>query len=207
MKTWVALWAGAGMLLLAAAILDPKKRRGARWMASAALVPPCAVCWLGMDFSPSFTLIFLTIGLCTACLAECLERLAAGRHPALSGVASGLFALEYLWAIPAVCIYAAGDDLFDRCLLGAVAGGLVLALVLQRRDPRVPAFLMAWLCWGVVVFTALCGVNSVALLPCAAGLGLMLAGRRWQPAAATRKILFFAGALLTAWFAALPGLL
>lgn len=171
-----------------------------------ALIPPCAVCWLGMDFSPSFTLIFLTIGLCTACLAECLERLAGGRHPALSGVASGLFALGYLWAIPAVCIYAAGDDLFNRCLLGAVLGGLVMALVLQRRDPRVFPFLMAWLCWGVVVFTALCGVNSVALLPCAAGLALMLASRCRQAAAGTREILFWAGTLLTAWFAVLPGL-
>lgn len=208
MKNWVVIWLTVGILLLAAGkILRRKSGIAARLAAGTALIAPCAVCWLGMDFSPSFTMIFVTIGLCLVCLAEFAARLPWGGHPAFSMAVSFVFVLGYLWVFPAVCIYAAGDDLFNLCVPLAALIGLLMAIFQQRKDSRVPPLLAAWLCWSAVAFTALCGVNSVALLPCAAGLAALLIARRWQAADARRWGCCFAGATLVALFSALPGLL
>lgn len=95
--------------------------------------------WCGMDFSPSFTAMFLVVCLVLYVLSE-LCRL---RETTMEEKTSLFSCLKYLFSIvgtllvfPSVFIYAAGDDMLTRCTVIALAVSVVLhcaVYILQYR--------------------------------------------------------------------------
>ena len=170
---------------------------------------PLGAAWAGTDFSPGFTMMFLFASLVCCAAGEAAERCLAGRTARAFGAA--LTASGFVLAIPAILIYAAGDDDFSLDLLLAVVLGLLFAVLVSLLLQRAHA-LTAWqpcesfLGGAAAALALLCGSSSTALLPCGAGL-LLLAIARALPAdraAAQRYWLFFAGLCLAAVFAAAP---
>lgn len=203
------LYAIALALLGAHVLLGRRGRRAASALAFAL----CCACsaglaWLGADFSPSFTMIFLAIDLSLCALAE-LAAL-AGRSPGAKGWAKraldalhGLpFALGTLFALPAVFIYAAGDDWINPCMLAALIGGTLLAagiaLLCQRRGRalRTPRLALAWFALCAACFALACALHSPALLPYGAGLLLMAAPLAMESDGCARTSLFALGMAL-----------
>ena len=172
---------------------------------------PLGAAWAGTDFSPGFTMMFLFAGLVCCAVGEAAERCLAGNLRRYAGRA--LTAAGFVLALPAILIYAAGDDDFSLDLLLAVVLGLLFALLVSLLLQRAHA-LSAWqpcesfLGGAAAALALLCGSNSTALLPYGAGL-LLLAAARALPtgkaaAGALRFWLFFAGLCLAAVCAAAP---
>ena len=170
---------------------------------------PLGAAWAGMDFSPGFTMMFLFAGLVCCAAGEAAERCLAGTPWRTIGRV--LTSSGFVLALPAILIYAAGDDDFSLDLLLAVILGLLFAVLLALLLRRAQALTVWQPCESFLGGTAaalalLCGSNSTALLPYGAGL-LLLAIARALPAdctAARRFWLFFTGLCLAAVCAAAP---
>ena len=96
---------------------------------------------IGMDFSPSFTAMFVMVFLSLTALGEifmCFREHKQGRVFAFFGRLFPI--LGVLLALPASYIYAAGDDWIDACLnialVGAVILHFVIYLLLYRKQGR-----------------------------------------------------------------------
>lgn len=174
---------------------------------------PLALAWLGTDFSPSFTMMFLTANLCMYALAEWIAL--AGRRAGARGGAAAvlhglLFAAGALCALPSVYIYAVGDDLLSLCVRGAILAGALLAagaaVVRWKRERRARPFLLARdaLAFGAACFALACGLRSTMLLFYGAGLLLAALSLQFEARAEVRAVLFCLGLLCASVFPVAP---
>ena len=160
---------------------------------------PLAVAWLGMDFSPSFTMMFLTANLALYGLAECLP---------LAALRNILFAAGALLSLPATYIYAVGDDFLSLCVRGAILAGALsaaAAALIHRKlghRPRLPQLALAWLAFSAACFALACGLRSTMLL--FYGAGLLLAALAPQFEGRARRALLCLGLLCASVFPAAP---
>ena len=167
----------------------------------------------GMVFSPSFTMIFVVVGMGFCIVGELLHMLQEAEVPQgikkICGIVSGILCgIGMIWAFPAVIIYATGDDWMNGCMRAAgivsvfLCGiwlgwkwkkGEIRPAVCGKAVELILSLAAAWL----AVF---CGLNSVALLPYGVGLLLLGLSRQLEGKKKTRKIVFFAGMVLIAVF-------
>ena len=189
-------------------------------MISFALYVICLVCVLviaaiGVDFSPSFTAIFVMVFLSLTALGEVFLCFREHKHGRVFTFFGRLFPiLGVVWALPASYIYAAGDDWIDACLNTALIGSVILHFavyfLLYRKQGRklgVAAGIENWILLAAGIFTLSCAVPSTALWPYGFGILLMLTAMRladvkkdsWLP----RGVMTL-GMLLCAVFLAAP---
>lgn len=205
----------AAPLLLAAHI--PLWRRGRTAPAAILYVLACAcplaLAWLGTDFSPSFTMMFLTANLLLYTLAEWIAlagRCKGARGGAAAALHGALFAAGALCALPSVYIYAVGDDLLSLCVRGAIVAGALLAaaaaLLRWRREHRVRPLPLARdaLAFGAACFALACGLRSTMLLFYGAGLLLAALSLQFEARVEVRAILFCLGLLCASAFPVAP---
>lgn len=197
---------GAASLALLAICLYRQRQGGTPppLLLALALACPAAAGWLGMDFSPSFTMMFAAAALLLTCLGEVLDRW-PGAPQGVRWAGMAAFLAGVVLTFPGSYIYAAGDDYITQCTLGAAAAGLALAAWQQRGNPAALPMLGTWLSWICACFAVLCGLRSTALLPCGLGLCLLMAAR-WPKgrAGARRTLLFWAGTALVSAFPVAP---
>ena len=171
-----------------------------------------AAAWLGVDFSPSYTMMFVFAYMGLTALGEILRCFKRSRAFALLGQ---LFpVLGALFVFPATFIYAFGDDrLFGSIrwvlCLSVIAHVAIWFLLYRRRGRKlgVAAGIENWMLLAAGIFTAACAVPCTALWPFALGILLILAARRladeeksaWLPRVAT-----VLGMLLCAAFPVAP---
>lgn len=211
---WVMALVLMGMSLLLA---WRKRAVGSTLCWALACVWPLLLAWRGSEFSTSYTMMYLLANLFLCTLSEVLERI--GRFlnfqgqevqdfDALHGL---LFASGLVFALPAVYIYAQGDDLLGRCvrfalIAGTLAAGCLAFLEWKRRGlmPK-GRIVRIWLTVCASCFTLACGLRSPMLLFYGAGLTLMTAARlmeeRWVQ---TRATLYFLGLLCASFFPIMP---
>lgn len=207
------------LALLGAHLLLARRGRFAPTLAAHALCCACLLwaTWLGVDFSPSFTMMFLFANLLLCALAEWMGRIGrevSANRPRLGQVLTALhgalFALGTLFSLPAVYIYAAGDDALDRCVRLAIVCGTILAAgeAISRHSRgkplRLPMLAIAWFALCAACFAFACGLRSPALLPYAAGLFLMVAAILQDGRGALRCVLFCLGLGCASVFAVAP---
>lgn len=190
-------------------------RMALAFYAAGAALAICAA-WLGWDFSPSFTMLFLAANLSLYAVGELLWQ-CAGDLRAWEGPVKSLSRLSFsagtVFVFPAVYIYAAGDDWLNHCVWIAPLMGTALligaALLCRRRDEplRAGAGIELWLALTAGSFALICGIRSTALLPYGAGLLLLASARLLSNERETaRPWRFWAGLLLASFMAALPAL-
>ena len=174
-----------------------------------AFAAAAAAAWMGWDFSPSFTMLFLAINLSLYGISGLLaERFAVKGF--LLVLQRLLFSVGTVFVFPAVYIYTAGDDFQRGCVLGAVIAGSILSLgaVLLQGKKQTVSFLAAaeiWLHGLAAAFTLFGGFSSVALLPYGIGLWLVWAGRQ-STNRYRRLVLIWIGIAAASLFAVLPAI-
>lgn len=180
-----------------------------------ALMCAVVIAGVGMDFSPSFTAMFVMVFLSLTALGEGFLCFRSRKHGRVFTFLGRLFPIfGALLALPASYIYAAGDDWIDACLNIALVGSVILHcaiyFLLYRKQGRklgVAAGVENWLLLAAGIFTLSCAVPSTALWPYGLGILLMLAAMRladvkedsWLPRGAMTL-----GMLLCAAFLAAP---
>lgn len=149
------------------------------------ILSSCVVAWSGMDFSPSFSAIFLFVFYILLFLSEC-----AAKNPWIETIWMTLFVrllsiLGVLFIFPSVFIYAAGDDLNAiDAVLSVIGGGVVTVLVALfccTERTKLPVKILSvaelFLYCTATLFALACGFTSVALLPYGFGLLLITTSR------------------------------
>lgn len=207
------------LALLCAHLLLLRREKFAPALVVHALCCACSLwaTWLGVDFSPSFTMMFLFANLLLCALAEWLRligcKVSADHHrlgQALAALHGALFALGTLFSLPAVYIYAAGDDMLERCVRLAIVCGTILAAGAAisshgyGKPIRLPLLALGWFVLCAGCFALDCGMRSPALLPYAAGLFLMNAAILLDGREALRNALFCLGLGCASVFAVAP---
>lgn len=152
------------------------------------IVLMCAVviAGVGMDFSPSFTAMFVVVFLGLTALGEGFLCFREHKHGRIFTFCGRLFPIfGALLALPASYIYAAGDDWIDTCLNIALIGSVVLHFAIyfplyrkQGRKLGVAAGIENWVLLAAGIFTLSCAVPSTALWPYGFGILLMLTAMR-----------------------------
>lgn len=196
------------------------RQKGRQQMARLFLVLAAAfsigAAWLGWDFSPSFTMLFLGIGLSTWGVGELLWWCPWG-NSTLQTVyksASRFFTcVGAVFALPAVYIYAAGDDWLDGCTwatpVAATALCIAGVLIIRRRGKccSIGTGVELWVSLFPGCFALFCGLRSIALLPYGVGLLVLAVARLISPdREAERGWCLWAGLLLSSLFSTLPAL-
>lgn len=165
----------------------------------------------GMDFSPSFTMMFVVAGLGFCIAGEVLDML----QKKIAGyIGRVCFIIGMFWVFPAVIIYATGDDWMNGCMKAAGVGSVILCGVrcawkwkkgetFREVCGQAVELLVSLAAALLAVF---CGINSVALLPYGAGLLVMTASRRMKRKSLIREIIFLTGLLLATLFPVVPAL-
>lgn len=149
-----------------------------------------AIAGAGVDFSPSFTAMFLMAFLALTALGELCALMGTakpkyGRVFAASRRLLGI--VGALFVIPSVLIYAAGDDWMIPCVRIALIASIPLHIavyaLLYRRNGKTLSFgagLENLLLLAVTVLTLACAVPSPGLWPYGAGLALLLIAKRLE---------------------------
>ena len=167
------------------------------------LLGPLIPAWLGVDFSPSYTLMFLFAAAVLLALAELLP--AARRL--MESLAAALGAAVCL---PAVFIYSFGDDALMRSVrLTAVLGAVLFAglWLLTRRQTRGILRLRDGLLLLSGLFTCLCAVPCPFLWSWGLGLLALLGAGLLPKPGLPRTLLASLGLCGLALFSAAPMLL
>lgn len=133
---------------------------------------------LGVDFSPSFTAMFLMVFLAAEAISEICRCFNTKKRKAGLSLAKSLASIiGILFVIPSVIIYAAGDDWMGACIRIALLVPLLLYTALyfylfRKRGKKtgIAAGVAYWLLLTAAVLTLLCAVPSTALWPYGFGL-------------------------------------
>ena len=181
----------------------------------AALVCAVAAAGVGMDFSPSFTAMFVVVFLGLTALGEVFLYFKAHRHQRILTFLGRLFPiLGALLALPASYMYAAGDDWIDACLHAALIASVILQVVIylfgyrkRGRKLGVAAGIETWILLAAGIFTMACAIPSTALWPYGLGILLIAAARRLGDTDADKRLsrgVMAAGMFLCAAFLVAP---
>ena len=178
------------------------------------------IAYKGMVFSPSFTMIFVVIGMGFCIVAEILHmvqkelNMQTGPMAMVESVCNRIFYIVgMIWAFPAVIIYATGDDWMNGCMKAAGIGSIVvcgiwLVWMWKKREiyggvwGKAAELLISLAAALLAVF---CGINSVALIPYGIGLLLLIIARvfEWKENK-IREYLFLTGLVLITVFPVAP---
>lgn len=145
-----------------------------------------AIGYIGLDFSPSFTAMFLVAFLVLTTLSELCNHFEKKRNNrALAFLTHFSPAIGGLFVLVSAYMYANGDDWLGICVRVApvVAAILHIAIYifLYRRKNRkmgIGAAIENWLLLAAGLFTVFCAVPSTALWPYGLGVLLILAAKR-----------------------------
>ena len=145
-----------------------------------------AAAGVGVNFSPSYTVLFAMVFLMATTLDELCRALSTLHFERLLlGMGKLLSLLGALFMLPAAFIYAFGDDNLGLyvgiSLVAPVVLHCAIHQLLYRRRGRRLGFLASlenWLLLAAGIFTVACSYTSPALLPCGLGVLLILAGKR-----------------------------
>ena len=153
---------------------------------------------LGLNFSPGFTAIFLFAFLSFAVLSEFLRE-------KKSGAGKVLLLLGSCCIIPAVYIYAVGDDWLEYTLPAALIGAVLVYLIFFRRGKKgIVSQALSLLLLSGGLFSFFSSIASSALWPVAAGVLLVFTSEQLPK---RRDLLFFSGVLLCDCFLIAPMLI
>ena len=179
-----------------------------------ALVCAVAAAGVGMNFSPSFTAMFVVVFLGLTALGEAFLYFKEHRYQRVFKFLGRLFpALGALLVLPASYMYAAGDDWIDACLNIALIASvilLVIYLLCCRRLGRkygIAAGIETWVLLAAGIFTLACAIPSTALWPYGLGILLIVAARRLGDTDADKRLsrgVMVAGMFLCAVFLVAP---
>ena len=150
--------------------------------------------YLGLSFSPGFSAIFLFVFLCLSVFSELL-------HHKNSSAGRILMLLGSCFLIPAVYIYAVGDDWLDWTLPTALILSAVLYLLCFRKKGSAAEHSLRLILLMSGVFSLFSSMASTALLPVAAGVLLIFVSRLLIK---ERDLPFIAGICLCACFLVAP---
>lgn len=179
------------------------------------LVCVLAVAGVGMDFSPSFTAMFLVLFLASTALGEYF-RYIGEKKPKYIFIFLGLLlsVVGAIFVFPSVYIYAAGDDWLENCILIALIASAILHITIyflfyqrQQRKMGIGAGIENWVLLAAGIFTLACAVPSAALWPYGFGVLLILAAKRLEDIKAGRRLsrgVMVLGMLLCDLFLAAP---
>lgn len=181
----------------------------------AALACAVAAAGVGMDFSPSFTAMFVVVFLGLTALGEVFLYFKEHRYQRALTFLGRLFpVLGALLALPASYMYAAGDDWIDACLYAALTASVILHVVIyllcyrkQGRKLGIAAGIETWILLAAGIFTIACAIPSTALWPYGLGILLILAARRLGDTDADKRLsrsVMAAGMFLCAVFLVAP---
>lgn len=145
-----------------------------------------AAACVGMDFSPSFTAMFLVMFLALIVLGEACSHFRETKHARmLSFLRYPLSAIGAFLVAVSVFIYAFGDDWLriwvGLALIASVIGHFTVCFLLYRKQGRkmdIGAGLENWMLLAAGFFTLACAVSSTALWPYGFGVLLILTARR-----------------------------
>ena len=180
-----------------------------------ALVCAVAAAGIGMDFSPSFTAVFIVVYLGLAALGEVFLYFKEHRYQRAFTFLGRLFpVLGALLVLPASYMYAAGDDWIDACLYIALIASVILHFVIyllfyRKRGRRlgIAAGIETWILLAAGIFTLACAIPSTALWPYGLGILLIAAARRLGDTDADKRLsrgVMVAGMFLCAVFLVAP---
>ncbi len=160
---------------------------------------------LGLYFSPSLTLLFLEAGM--VCLSVGMVIFEGPDVPAaVLSVGKVLMGVGYICMIPAVYMYAFGEDHLNFCIFAALFLGIGLTVLLawRGRFTAADACLSGLaLCTGL--FTVFCGLFSTMLLFAGFGmLCLMPVRRREDETFSGRGFVYWIGLFALACFSVIP---
>lgn len=183
----------------------------------------------GMVFSPSFTMIFVVVGMGFCIVSEILymaQKAAnmqttdtfavqkTGPMAIVIGICNRIFyIIGMIWVFPAVIIYATGDDWMNGCMKAAGVGsavlcGIWLGWMWKKGEIRLAVWGKAvelLISLAAALLAVFCGINSVALIPYGAGLLLLIIARLSERKEnKVRECFFLAGLVLMAVFPAAP---
>ncbi len=168
LKTLSIIFIVISLLFWAAAGIAPK-RRGVFLVLSFASLD--ALAWLGLDFSPSMTLMFLEAGM--ICFSAGMVIFEEQDVPAaVLSAGKVLMGAGFVILIPAVYMYAFGEDHLNYCIGAALILGILLTAVIAGRGRFSAADAVLFglsLCTGL--FAVFCGIFSTMLL--FAGVGVL----------------------------------
>lgn len=153
-----------------------------------ALVCVLAVAGVGMDFSPSFTAMFLITFLVLTIVSELCNYCGEKKYMRVFTLLRHLLSIiGALFVFPSVYIYAAGDDWLKNCILIALIVSVLLHITIyflfyqrQQRKMGFGAGIENWVLLAAGIFTLACAVPSTALWPYGFGVLLILAARRLE---------------------------
>ncbi|MDO4647977.1 MAG: hypothetical protein Q4B26_04945 [Eubacteriales bacterium] len=130
--------------------------------------------WCGMNFSPSVTLMLLVAGLAISIFGTGFTL-----FDITNVFGKTVIVFASLLALPAVYIYAFGDDYLNVACIGALIGGVLMVFVLQKwKAGSALCGLGRFMIWITACFTILSSWSSPALIPY--GIGLALQGIAWE---------------------------
>lgn len=184
------------------------------------IFPLLIILFFGMDFSPSYTAIFIFVGAILCVVGE----LAAHLSVLLKNNQKYVEWLQYPFVIfgmaffvPAVIVYAMQDDILVGCVWFAAIGSVILSLVciiitkshkfgFSRILEGVEYFITAL----AALFAIACGTQSVALIPYGIGIAIILASKLVDGQTSVRKslrlILFWSGIFLVTLLPIVPAI-
>ncbi len=204
------------LAFLCAHILLWARERYALAAAAHALACACPLraAWMGMDFSPSFTMMFLVANLILCAAGEWIALIGlrphAVRKGAIHALSGALFAAGMLFSLPSAYIYAVGDDKLSLCVRGALVAGILgaagIALLWRGTGRRAgfPGAILNGFTLSAACFALGCGTRSPALLPYGAGLLLMTVARQFDAREGVRATLFCLGLVSASVFPVAP---
>ena len=171
----------------------------------------------GMVFSPSFTMIFVVVGMGFCIVGELLHMLQETEVPQgikkICGIISGILCgIGMIWAFPAVIIYATGDDWMNGCMKAAGIVSILLCGIWlgwkwkkgEIRPTICGKAVELLISLAAACLAVFCGINSMALLPYGVGLLLLGLARLVEKKRKIREILFCVGIVLAAVFPVAP---
>lgn len=177
------------------------------------LLALCAVCVVGgtgMNFSPSFTAIFLFVFYLLKLVSE--TAYAFKEKTILLRIVSFLFSIVgMLFVFPSVFIYAVGDDLLQNSVLATLILGVIFtalesfAMVSWKKGLICSILSVAelFLYNSATLFTVLSSFSSSALIPYGIGVALMTIAC-FRKNEVWRRIFVYAGMLVSAIFLVAP---
>ncbi len=181
-------------------------KQGQRIFAALSFAALCALAWLGVDFSPSMSLMFLEAGM--ICLSLGLVVLGDGKGSRIQlMVGKVLSGAGFVCMIPAVYMYASGEDHLNFCIFAALFLGILAgAAAAWRGNLSAGDGVYFGLTFATALFTIFCGIFSTMLL--FAGVGLLclvpVKGRK-DPAFLSNGFLSWIGLFAIACFSVMPG--
>ena len=169
------------------------------------------IAFIGMDFSPSLTAIFLVVALILCCVGEVCRRL--GQSKGYVWLELAQYPLSFIgiaFTFPSVYIYAVGCDPLNFYTVTAIVLSLLITAVwlffTKRKNGIVVTLLkgleaLLFLLTGL--FCLLCGLSSPALLPYGIGILCLFTAKRFEKTP-FHLFVFWLGVLLMDVFLVAP---